>query len=491
MRAMRLPRPKSLSGLMLIGFTIVAAPLLFAIVNAAVQMNRLSNRSEQLVIHGMQGTRNNQSMFEEIGALERAARLYQIIGKSELRDVYTRNHDRLAATINELLTLPLDPETQADARALIAEADRLSTELGTAPPNSARMAEIINSFPHLSEMASAVSNRISAHIDFELTSLQQAAERAQRELFWQTLLLVPMTLAVVGVFTYLFGRPIRAIDRAIGELGRGTFSRPISISGPADLERLATQLEWLRGRLLELAQEKNRFLRHMSHELKTPLANIREGTELLMDGAVGELKSAQREVMAILRENGMKLQRLIENLLSFSAWQAKSVGLEISEFKLRPLVKSVLENQQLTLVAQRVRLDVQVEDLTPWADRSKVRLILDNLLSNAIKFTPRGGNIAISARAEREQLIMEVEDSGPGVPANERSRIFEAFYQGKSPQGGHVKGTGIGLSVVTEFVNAHGGHIEILESKLGGAQFRVRLPVRQPQPASREKAHAA
>src|SRR6266850_2005320 len=424
MNGMRLPRPKSLSGLMLIGFTIVAAPLLFAIVNAAVQMNRLSNRSEQLVVHGVQGTRNNQSMFEEIGALERSARLYQIIGNTELLEGYTRNHARLAATVGELLTLPLD------------------------------------------------------------------AQRAQQKLFWQTLLLVPMTLAVVGVFTYLFGRPIRAIDRAISELGRGTFSRPIAIRGPADLERLAAQLEWLRGRLLDLAQEKNRFLRHMSHELKTPLANIREGTELLMDGAVGELQSSQREVTAILRENGMKLQRLIENLLSFSAWQAKSVGLEVTEFKLRPLVKSVLENQQLTLVAQRVRLDVHIEDLAPLADRGKVRLILDNLLSNAIKFTPRGGTISIHARAEREQLVMDVIDSGPGIPAEERNRIFEAFYQGKTPQGGHVKGTGIGLSVVTEFVNAHSGSIEILEAKAGGAHFRVRLPMRQAA-ISREKAHAA
>ena len=476
---------------MLIGFTIVAAPLLFAIVNAAVQMNRLSNSSEQLVKHGVQGTRNNQSMFEEIGALERTARLYQIIGNSELLDVYKRNHDRLTATVEELLTLPLDAQSLADSRTLLAEADRVSLALKAAPPNSARMAQIINSFPHLSEMASSVSNRISAQIDRELTSLQLAAQKAQRKLLWQTLLLVPMTLAVVGVFTYLFGRPIRAIDRAISELGRGTFSRPIAIDGPADLERLATQLEWLRGRLLELAQEKNRFLRHMSHELKTPLANIREGTELLLDGAVGELQSAQREVAGILRENGMKLQRLIENLLSFSAWQAKSVGLEITEFKLRPLVKSVLENQQLTLVAQRVRLDVQVEDLTPLADRAKVRLILDNLLSNAVKFTPRGGTISIHARGEREQLILDVMDSGPGIPAEDRARIFEAFYQGKTPQGGHVKGTGIGLSVVIEFVNAHGGAIEISESDAGGAHFRVRLPLRQTAGVKREAAHAA
>ncbi len=93
---------------MLIGFTIVAAPLLFAIVNAAVQMNRLSNRSEQLVVHGMQGTRSNQRMFEEIGALERTARLYQIIPNAELLDVYARNQERLEKAINEMLTLPLD-----------------------------------------------------------------------------------------------------------------------------------------------------------------------------------------------------------------------------------------------------------------------------------------------------------------------------------------------------------------------------------------------
>jgi two-component system sensor histidine kinase GlrK len=215
----------------------------------------------------------------------------------------------------------------------------------------------------------------------------------------------------------------------------------------------------------------------MSHELKTPLANIREGTELLMDGAVGELDSNQREVTGILRENGLKLQRLIENLLSFSAWQTSSVGLETREFRLRPLVKQVLENQQLTLLSQRVRLEVKIEDITLTADRGKMRLILDNLLSNAIKYSPKGGAIYLSAQADGNQLLMDVADSGPGVPYDERAHIFEAFYTGKAARNTSVKGTGIGLSVVLEFIAAHGGTVQIVDGQFPGAHFRITMPL--------------
>ena len=294
---------------------------------------------------------------------------------------------------------------------------------------------------------------------------------------------IPLAVFAIVVLTFGVGRPLRRVDRAISELGRGNLAHPISVSGPKDIERLGRQLEWLRGRLLDFAAERNRFLRHMSHELKTPLANIREGTELLMDGAVGELDGNQREVTGILRENGLKLQRLIENLLSFSAWQTSSVGLETSEFRLRPLVKQVLENQQLTLLGQRVRLEVKIEDVTLTADRGKLRLILDNLLSNAIKYSPKGGAIYLSAQADGEQLLMDVADAGPGIPYDERAHIFEAFYTGKAARGTSVKGTGIGLSVVLEFVAAHGGTVQIVDGQFPGAHFRITMPL-QPRPGA-------
>ena len=147
---------------MLIGFTIVAAPLLFAIVNAAVQMNRLSTRSEQLVVDGVQATRNNQRMFEEIGALERTARLYQIVGNADLLDAYARIHGRLISTVNELLGLPLDAQTRDGARGLENEAERLHEQLRQDAPNSTRMADLVGAFPQLSDMASQEIGR--AHV---------------------------------------------------------------------------------------------------------------------------------------------------------------------------------------------------------------------------------------------------------------------------------------------------------------------------------------
>jgi two-component system sensor histidine kinase GlrK len=367
------------------------------------------------------------------------------------------------------------------------------------PANSsaATASNLSGRFTELGELVERVAEQSNAQVDAEVTALEERTLEARKRLLWEAALLLPLAVIAVFVLTLGVGRPLRQLDRAISELGEGRFTHPIAVAGPHDLERLGGQLEWLRQRLLELAHERNRFLRHMSHELKTPLANIREGTELLMDGAVGELDSNQREVAAILRENGIKLQRMIENLLSFSAWQTSSVGLEATEFRLRPLVKQVLENQQLTLLSQRVRLDVRVEDVTLVADRGKIRLILENLVSNAVKYSPKGGTIHLQARAAGPQLVLDVADSGPGIPLEDREHVFEAFYTGRAARSTAVKGTGIGLSVVLEFVAAHGGTIQIVDGQYPGAHFRITMPIRAtsgdrpPHTEPKAQAHAA
>jgi two-component system, NtrC family, sensor histidine kinase GlrK len=478
MRSMYWARPKSLSGLMLLGLALIAVPLLVAVLNAALQIRSLADTGQKIVVEGVTAARASQDLFSQIASLERTARLYDVLNDSNLLDLYRTQDGRLTATRDQL-NLHAAPEALATLRQVgeVQKSIRLMVLSMPAGTGAVNMSALSHHFTQLSSLVDKVATQSNAQIDAEVASLEEQTQRARKRLLLQAALLVPLTIVAIFALTVAVGRPLRQLDRAISELGQGTFSNQIAVSGPHDLERLGGQLEWLRQRLLDLAHERNRFLRHMSHELKTPLANIREGTELLMDGAVGELDSNQREVAAILRENGIKLQRMIENLLSFSAWQTSSIGLDSSEFRLRPVVKQVLENQQLTLLSQRVRLDVRVEDVTLVADRSKIRLILENLVSNAVKYSPKGGTIHLQARTTGPLFVLDVADNGPGVPQEDREHVFEAFYTGRAAKSTAVKGTGIGLSVVLEFVSAHGGTIEIVDGEYAGAHFRITMPM--------------
>jgi two-component system sensor histidine kinase GlrK len=492
MHGMRFFWPKSLSGLMMLGVAVIAVPLLVAISNAALQIQQLADSSRTVASDGIGSARASEDLMSEILLLERATRLYQVLADPKLLDVYREHDAQLTASRVQLAHQLRSAEASTALTQLGALQRSISAEVFAASANSGTVGVTLPQFAQMSTLAQRIAVQSKAEIDAQIAGIQRRTGESQRLLLWQSGLLLPLAVFAIVVLTFGVGRPLRQVDRAINELGAGNLSHPISVSGPKDIERLGRQLEWLRSRLLDFAAERNRFLRHMSHELKTPLANIREGTELLMDGAVGELDANQREVTGILRENGLKLQRLIENLLSFSAWQTSSVGLETSEFRLRPLVKQVLENQQLTLLGQRVRLEVKIEDVTLSADRGKLRLILDNLLSNAIKYSPKGGAIYLSAQADGDQLLMDVADTGPGIPYDERAHIFEAFYTGKAARGTSVKGTGIGLSVVLEFVAAHGGTVQIMDGQFPGAHFRITMPLQaQATLGPGEQANAA
>jgi len=482
---MKFPRPRSLNGLILVGFGLVALPLLIAVLWALFNLGRLATQSEELVFTGVEAAENNRLLAEKIDSLERVARQFVIL----------RNDDSLQLLQQDLITVEarlaamrqLSERTNATALLDAIGASTRQIVVALSKPNisTGETQVAIAQIAPLRQQVSRLTQILSAFVDSELRALQESTRNAQKVSAWQVAALVPGTLILVLFFLLLVARPIRQIDEAIRQLGQSGFSKPIRVRGPMDLERLSMQLEWLRIRLLELAQEKNRFLRQMSHELKTPLANIREGTELLLDGTVGELDKPQREVAGILRMNGLKLQQLIENLLSFSAWQTKNEILTLSDFPLRALVIGVAKEQRLALQAAHIQLRLEVEDIIVNADRDKIRTVLDNLMTNAVKFTPKGGYVTIRASRTARSFVIEFADTGPGIPEEESPRVFEAFFQGRHEPGGHVAGTGIGLSVVLECIQAHQGSVELLRTgEFPGAHFRIDIPqkrVVQPQ----------
>jgi two-component system sensor histidine kinase GlrK len=471
------------------GLGLVTLPLLVAVANAVLKLGQLTAQSEVVVSNSAAVTLESQRLAGYLGDMERNARQYLVLQNPDLVTLYDEDQTGLEQSLNALWSLPHDDAIAARITHLQNTLRDLRSTLTRTPEPDAQ-ALLIEGFRSTTADARELSQAMRELTNEELSDLQESTRAAQRTLAWQSAALVPGTLVLIVFFLVLIGRPMRQVDRAIRELGKGDFSHPISVTGPRDIETLGRQLEWLRNRLSESTEEKNRFLRHMSHELKTPLANIREGTELLMDGAVGPLDIQQREVTGILRDNGVKLQKLIENLLTFSAWQANAVSLEVTEFELKPLVFGVLGQHRLVIANRKIRLQIKVSAVVVRADEGKLRLVLENLISNAIKFTPNGGVLHVSAGLIGPELIIDVADTGPGVADEDADRIFEAFYQGRRPQGGAVGGTGIGLSVVAECVQAHRGTVKLIKGEWPGAHFRVRLPVEPNQAAAALVAHA-
>lgn len=465
---------RSLNVLVLVGFALVALPVIFALGLMTTYVDALARQSEEVVLLSGQTTRNAQMLLEQITSLERNARQYRVVGDPELLTVYESRHDRLLVILAELQRLLHEPLEEVPR--LRETANTLLETFKQYPHNSPEVTAILKQFEFLNEQGNALTVRLGARTDEALEALQARADVVQRILYWQATALIPLVLVLAALFTVLIARPIRRLGNAIRQLGEGDVSKPIAVRGPVDLEDLGQRLDWLRRRLIELEQEKNIFLSHVSHELKTPLANIREGAELLMDGSVGDLTMGQKEVAEILQSNSLSLQKQIEDLLNFNAWQDMKARLQYNDCSLREIVLQTVKQHQLSINRLALRTDIRVDEFRIYADCDKLKVMIDNLISNAVKFSPQGGMIAVEARQDGDWVDIHVIDEGPGIPESERESVFEAFYQGRQAQHGHVRGTGIGLAVVRECVRIHHGYVQILGDKKPGAHFYVRLP---------------
>ena len=172
---------------------------------------------------------------------------------------------------------------------------------------------------------------------------------ASRRLKTRYMRTAAIALALAILFAVLIARPIRQLDQAIRRMGTADFGHRIEVNGPQDLRYLGQRLEWLRSRLSDLEAQQNRFLRHVSHELKTPLTAVREGAELLRDDVGGKLSPEQRDIVRIVRDNTLSLQKLIEDLLKYHQARAAEPA-TLGPVPVADVVRRVLREQKLAAV---------------------------------------------------------------------------------------------------------------------------------------------
>ena len=258
----------------------------------------------------------------------------------------------------------------------------------------------------------------------------------------------------------------------------------------AELRQANTDLESANDRLKELDRMKSQFLSHCSHELRTPLTSIKGFTENLLHGMVGPLAERQHLYLTRISANANRLTRMIADLLDLSRIEAGTIRLAHQSVSLPELLEDATQ-ELLPLTqtkAQHLTVEITGESLSVWGDPDRLHQIVTNLVHNAHKFTPEDGWIRVAAcPAPPDHILLSISDTGPGIPQEAQANLFQPFYQAhRLPEIG-TEGLGLGLSIVKQLVELHGGTITV-ESQVGeGATFRLRLPADCPSTLSLSK----
>ncbi|MCK8600938.1 sensor histidine kinase [Desulfoferrobacter suflitae] len=231
-------------------------------------------------------------------------------------------------------------------------------------------------------------------------------------------------------------------------------------------------------KLVELNQQKNRFLGIAAHDLRNPLTSIRGLSEILLSEADGPLSKEQREYLGVIHSASSGMLTLVNNLLDISVIESGKFDLDTSIGSLKSLIEERIRIHKVLAKKKNILLVEALPDIGEQRfDSSKIAQVVDNLLSNAIKFSPRGRHIYIDLSHAGDQARVSVRDEGPGIPLEHQETIFGEFHRLKARPTGGEKSTGLGLAIAKRIVEAHGGTLQV-ESQVGtGATLSFTLPI--------------
>jgi len=474
---MKVFRSPTLVALILIGFAAVVFPLVTAIVTAIAQVNHLARESREALITVQENTTTSRALAERISLMERNARQYQVSKDQSYKGIYDINRAEARRLLDDLIAASTDQalieslfKTQRAEAAVSELVETIGTEANGGTLDKA-LTDLRQQVQNVVRDQNIVSRKLAR-------TLPDNAQSLKHTLILQATLVIPLSGALAVLMLMIITRPLRQIRNTIRTLGRGSLVGQVQIRGLRDLEELGQRLEWLRIRMVELEAQKAQFLRNVSHELKTPLTNIREGAELLTESQDAPRSAETGQILNIVKDNSIRLQQMIEELLRYGAEGDLTSHQESRSVRFDKLVEEVLGKYESTLEAHAITLNKALAKAEIKGNPARLKIIVDNLLSNAVKFTPRGGTIDVQLNLNEEAILLTIRDTGPGVPEAFRPHVFEWFQTGPRPTRAVVSGTGIGLAIASEYAKQHDGVIRLLESDSGAAfQLQFGRPV--------------
>ncbi len=275
--------------------------------------------------------------------------------------------------------------------------------------------------------------------------------------------------------------PLKRIMQASQAVAKGQF-RQIPLEGPDEVQELAGSFNQMTERVLSSQQSQREFIANVSHELKTPLTSIQGFAQAILDGTVDKPPELHQAGEVIYNEAD-RMHRLVLDLLELARLDAGTAELKRAPLDLNLVLRDVRQRFAPLAAQLQVSLELEAGPLPLLqGDEDRLSQVFSNLVDNALKFTPPGGTVQINARQQDSQAIVQVIDSGPGIPDEDLPRIFERFFQvDKSRRGGRRHGVGLGLAIAREIILAHEGSLEVHNNRQedpfhNGCTFTVRLP---------------
>jgi len=271
--------------------------------------------------------------------------------------------------------------------------------------------------------------------------------------------------------------PLQKIAISAGQIAEGNYVK-VPIEGPLEVRQLGGVINEMVTKVQDSLQSQKDFVANVSHEFKTPLTSIQGFAQALFDGAIEKKADKQRAAEIILGETE-RLNFLVNDLLTLAKLDAGTIVMEKSQVDLNQLIRNILEKLQFQINLAELNIEKKLtEPMVVPMDAERVSQVLNNLIDNAINFSPKGGSIMISTYLEGIYSIFSVTDSGPGISAEDQTRIFERFYQtDKSRKRSVGRGVGLGLAIARQIVIAHGGSIHVMSRMNQGSTFMVKLPL--------------
>ncbi|MBT2969869.1 MAG: HAMP domain-containing protein [Candidatus Thiodiazotropha sp. (ex Ctena orbiculata)] len=308
----------SFSSLLLGGFLVVLFPLLGGLFNISYQLDRIAADGRRAVLVTEEVTLLSRQMAEAVLSLQRASGQYYVLEDPALLGRLEKSHQRILDTIAGLRGMPLDENQVALLDDIASRESSLFQQLKNTRRTGADDFESFKpDFDHIHQSVSTLTDQLGTLIQQQQAKLRMMADLAQRTMIWQSAAFIVLSLLLAALLSWLLSRPVRQLSTSISRLGDDDLETRVAVTGPSDMVSLGNQLDWLRMRLIELEEDKQRFFRQVSHELKTPLAALWEAVDLLSNEVEGELTLQQTEILGIMRSSVRALRERIEELLNY------------------------------------------------------------------------------------------------------------------------------------------------------------------------------